>query len=88
MAFNAIVSTQDLAEFYTPSFQSCVRDAKVGSVMCESDSALSPSKPLLRHCDPNYLRVSFVSFSCLTVSICTSPSVASLLIPTHSSSQE
>ncbi|KIP06623.1 glycoside hydrolase family 3 protein [Phlebiopsis gigantea 11061_1 CR5-6] len=34
MAFNAIISTQDLAEFYTPSFQSCVRDAHVGSVMC------------------------------------------------------
>ena len=34
MAFNAIISTQDLAEYYTPSFQSCVRDAHVGSVMC------------------------------------------------------
>ncbi|KAI0319841.1 beta-xylosidase [Amylostereum chailletii] len=32
--FNAVITTQDLAEFYTPSFQSCVRDAKVGSVMC------------------------------------------------------
>jgi beta-D-xylosidase 4 len=34
MAFNAIVSTQDLAEYYSPSFQSCVRDAKVASIMC------------------------------------------------------
>lgn len=34
MAFNAIVTTQDLAEFYSPSFQSCVRDAKVASIMC------------------------------------------------------
>lgn len=42
MAFNAIVSTQDLAEFYTPSFQSCVRDAKVGSIMCRCHSILSP----------------------------------------------
>ncbi|EEB96968.1 hypothetical protein MPER_03806, partial [Moniliophthora perniciosa FA553] len=33
-AFNAIVSTQDLAEYYSPSFQSCVRDAKAASVMC------------------------------------------------------
>ncbi|THH27589.1 hypothetical protein EUX98_g6608 [Antrodiella citrinella] len=32
--FNAIVSQQDLSEFYNPAFQSCVRDAKVGSVMC------------------------------------------------------
>lgn len=32
--FNAIVSTQDLSEYYTPSFQSCVRDAKVASIMC------------------------------------------------------
>ncbi|KAE9395495.1 beta-xylosidase [Gymnopus androsaceus JB14] len=34
VAFNAIVSTQDLAEYYSPSFQSCVRDAKVASIMC------------------------------------------------------
>ncbi|KAF8507443.1 glycoside hydrolase family 3 protein [Gautieria morchelliformis] len=33
-AFDAIVTTQDLSEFYLPSFQSCVRDAKVASVMC------------------------------------------------------
>ncbi|KAJ7164678.1 beta-xylosidase [Mycena crocata] len=33
-AFNAIISQQDLSEFYLPPFQSCVRDAKVGSVMC------------------------------------------------------
>ncbi|OSD03373.1 glycoside hydrolase family 3 protein [Trametes coccinea BRFM310] len=32
--FNAIVSQQDLSEFYLVPFQSCVRDAKVGSVMC------------------------------------------------------
>ncbi|KAI0358157.1 glycoside hydrolase family 3 protein [Trametes cingulata] len=32
--FNAIVSQQDLSEFYLPPFQSCARDAKVGSVMC------------------------------------------------------
>ncbi|KAJ7614642.1 glycoside hydrolase family 3 protein [Mycena polygramma] len=33
-SFNAIISQQDLSEFYLPPFQSCVRDAKVGSVMC------------------------------------------------------
>ncbi|KAJ7070004.1 beta-xylosidase [Mycena amicta] len=33
-SFNAIISQQDLAEFYLQPFQSCVRDAKVGSVMC------------------------------------------------------
>ncbi|KAJ7043883.1 beta-xylosidase [Mycena alexandri] len=33
-SFNAIISQQDLSEFYLPAFQSCVRDAKVGSVMC------------------------------------------------------
>lgn len=32
--FNAVVSQQDLSEYYTPPFQTCVRDAKVGSVMC------------------------------------------------------
>ncbi|KAJ7075849.1 glycoside hydrolase family 3 protein [Mycena belliarum] len=33
-AFDAVISTQDLSEFYLPPFQSCVRDAKVASVMC------------------------------------------------------
>ncbi|KAF7365426.1 hypothetical protein MVEN_00415400 [Mycena venus] len=33
-SFNAIISTQDLSSFYLPPFQSCVRDARVGSVMC------------------------------------------------------
>ncbi|KAJ7644322.1 glycoside hydrolase family 3 protein [Roridomyces roridus] len=33
-SFNAVISQQDLSEYYLPSFQSCVRDAKVGSVMC------------------------------------------------------
>ncbi|KAH9897826.1 glycoside hydrolase family 3 protein [Cubamyces lactineus] len=32
--FNAVVTQQDLSEYYLPSFQSCVRDAKVGSIMC------------------------------------------------------
>jgi len=33
-AFDAKVTSQDLSEFYLPPFQSCVRDAKVASVMC------------------------------------------------------
>ncbi|KZW02642.1 glycoside hydrolase family 3 protein [Exidia glandulosa HHB12029] len=36
--FDAQISTQDLAEFYTPMFKSCVRDAKVASVMCSYNS--------------------------------------------------
>ncbi|TFY73600.1 hypothetical protein EWM64_g10412 [Hericium alpestre] len=36
--FNAIITTQDLSEYYTPSFPPCVRDAKVGSVMCSYNS--------------------------------------------------
>jgi beta-D-xylosidase 4 len=32
--FNAIVSDQDLFETYLPPFESCVRDAKVASIMC------------------------------------------------------
>ncbi|CAL5866359.1 uncharacterized protein PFLUO_LOCUS567 [Penicillium psychrofluorescens] len=32
--FDAIVSTQDLSEYYLPSFRSCARDAKVDAVMC------------------------------------------------------
>ncbi|KAF7299252.1 Glycoside hydrolase family 3 protein [Mycena indigotica] len=33
-SFNAVISQQDMAEYYLQPFQSCVRDAKVGSVMC------------------------------------------------------
>lgn len=32
--FNAIVSLQDLSEYYLPPFQQCARDSKVGSIMC------------------------------------------------------
>jgi len=32
--FDAKVSTQDLAEYYTPPFQACARDARAGSIMC------------------------------------------------------
>jgi beta-D-xylosidase 4 len=33
-AFNAIVSAQDMSEYYMPPFRTCARDAKVDSVMC------------------------------------------------------
>src|SRR5258708_4959364 len=36
--FNANVTQQDLAEYYSLPFQSCVRDAKVSSVMCSYNS--------------------------------------------------
>ncbi|KAF9820640.1 hypothetical protein IEO21_01343 [Rhodonia placenta] len=32
--FDALVSLQDLSEFYTRSFRTCARDANVGSFMC------------------------------------------------------
>ncbi|KAF8974417.1 glycoside hydrolase family 3 protein [Flammula alnicola] len=38
MSFNAIVTPQDMSEFYLPPFQSCVRDAKVASIMCSYNS--------------------------------------------------
>ncbi|TFK43326.1 glycoside hydrolase family 3 protein [Crucibulum laeve] len=38
MSFDAKVTIQDLSEYYLPSFQSCVRDAKVASVMCSYNS--------------------------------------------------
>ncbi|KAJ7879522.1 glycoside hydrolase family 3 protein [Mycena olivaceomarginata] len=41
-AFNAIITTQELSEYYLPSFQSCVRDAKVASVMCSYNSLNGP----------------------------------------------
>ncbi|KAG6896618.1 hypothetical protein C0992_007086 [Termitomyces sp. T32_za158] len=36
--FDAQVSNQDLSEYYLPPFQTCVRDAKGGSVMCSYNS--------------------------------------------------
>ncbi|KAH6853970.1 glycoside hydrolase family 3 protein [Chaetomium sp. MPI-CAGE-AT-0009] len=33
-SFNAVVSLQDLSEYYLPPFQQCARDSKVGSFMC------------------------------------------------------
>jgi beta-D-xylosidase 4 len=36
--FDAIVSQQDLSEYYSPSFQACVRDANVSSIMCSYNS--------------------------------------------------
>lgn len=32
--FNAVVSSQDLSDYYSPPFKTCARDAKVGSFMC------------------------------------------------------
>ncbi|KAG6919304.1 hypothetical protein DXG01_007437 [Tephrocybe rancida] len=37
-SFDAQVTLQDLSEYYLPPFQSCVRDAKVASVMCSYNS--------------------------------------------------
>lgn len=36
--FDAIISPQDLAEYYLPPFQQCARDSKVGSFMCSYNS--------------------------------------------------
>lgn len=33
-AFDAIVSLQDLVEYYLPPFKQCARDSNVGSIMC------------------------------------------------------
>lgn len=39
--FNAIVTSQDLSEYYLPPFQQCARDSKVGSIMCSYNVSLS-----------------------------------------------
>lgn len=36
--FNAVVSSQDMAEYYLAPFKTCTRDAKAGSVMCSYNS--------------------------------------------------
>ena len=33
-SFDAVVSSQDLVEYYLPPFQQCARDSNVGAVMC------------------------------------------------------
>ncbi|KAF9890606.1 hypothetical protein FE257_005737 [Aspergillus nanangensis] len=33
-SFNAVISDQDLSEYYLPAFKTCTRDAKVDAVMC------------------------------------------------------
>ena len=37
--FDALVSTQDLAEYYMPSFEACTRDMQAGATMCSYNSA-------------------------------------------------
>jgi beta-D-xylosidase 4 len=37
-AFDAIVSMQDLVEYYLPPFKQCARDSNVGSIMCSYNS--------------------------------------------------
>jgi xylan 1,4-beta-xylosidase len=37
-AFDAVVSAQDLSEYYLPPFQQCARDSHVGSIMCSYNS--------------------------------------------------
>ncbi|KAK3111106.1 hypothetical protein LTR53_013973 [Teratosphaeriaceae sp. CCFEE 6253] len=32
--YDALITTQDLAEYYLPPFQTCARDQNVGSIMC------------------------------------------------------
>lgn len=36
--FNAIIDQQDLVQYYWPTFEACVRDAHVGSIMCSYNS--------------------------------------------------
>ncbi|KAK2762591.1 hypothetical protein FQN54_000764 [Arachnomyces sp. PD_36] len=36
--FDAIVSDQDMSDYYSPPFKTCARDANVGSVMCAYNS--------------------------------------------------
>lgn len=36
--FDAVVTMQDLAEYYLPPFQQCARDSKVKSIMCSYNS--------------------------------------------------
>ena len=36
--FDARVNDQDLVETYLPPFETCIRDAKVASIMCSYNS--------------------------------------------------
>lgn len=39
--FDALITSQDLAGYYLPSFQQCARDSKVGSIMCSYNAVNS-----------------------------------------------
>lgn len=43
--FDAVVSLQDLSEYYLPPFQQCARDSRVGSIMCRYVSFFLPPFP-------------------------------------------
>lgn len=46
--FDALVETRDMVEYYALSFQSCVRDAGVSSVMCSFNVGYSlPPLPVI-----------------------------------------
>ena len=40
-AFNANVSQKELVEYFLPPFESCIRDAQAGSIMCRSPTLRS-----------------------------------------------
>ena len=40
-SFDAVVSSQDLVEYYLPPFQQCARDSNVGAVMCSYNAVNS-----------------------------------------------
>ena len=49
-------TAQDLAEYYTPSFKTCVRDAKAGSVMCSYNAVDGVPSCASRYLLQNILR--------------------------------
>lgn len=68
-SYNANISSQDLVESYLPSFEACVNDAQVASVMCSYKSAHTHIK--LQHIilawlvlPPALIRLSVLSLFC------------------------
>ena len=75
-SYNANITDQDLVESYLPSFEACVNDAHVQSVMCSYNVTPSPlflihPLVLLAHPSPSALLLTSVMVSAVSTVWCT-----------------
>ena len=72
-SYNANISAQDLVETYLPSFEACVNDARVGSIMCsyKSDQTNAhPNRTSALLSQPSHQTIVTYSVACFAVGWC------------------